>query len=163
MHEAILEELGLMPLWQLRQQTMNAPVIAGSLPISTELIIVPVRREDAAPGWVVMDEPLPDDAAVLFANMLRAMRLHQADSMQIADVQLRDMVISYGVSWIWLVGEGVAQRVLETTSPLAALSAEVLQWQHLPVFVSLHPRELVLRPQDKAGVWVGWCDWIKKH
>ena len=157
MYEAILEELGLMPVWQLRPKL----AAAHELLADAELMVINIQREDGVRGWVVMSEGLAEDAAVLFANMLQAMHLRQDETMQLAYAQLLEPANNGGVQWVWLLGESLAQRMLATESSVAVSSQPILQWQNLPVFVSTHPRELLLRPQEKAIVWARWCEWLQ--
>lgn len=149
MREAVLEELGLMPLWQLRSAVdvmpdVSAPDQELDALTGTELTVITVLREDGAPGWVLMGDALADEAAVLFTNMLGAMRLRQSETRQVAYAQLNQALATSRVQWVWGVGETAA--ALETG---------------LPVFVSVHPRELVSKPQLKSEVWANWCSWLR--
>ena len=59
MREAVLEELGLMPLWRLRPISECVPesIVQNSESLTSagaELTVVAVLRADGAPGWVLM-------------------------------------------------------------------------------------------------------------
>lgn len=163
MHEVILEELGLMPLWQLRTTSAvmadTAPPVAIESVAGAELLAITVQRENGVPGRVLMDKVMSADAATLFVNMLQAMHLRQLDSVQLDYAQLSDSVNRGAVQWLWLMGDALAQRMLDTESSVAELSQQAVYWQSLPVFVSQHPDVLLLRHQEKSGVWAGWCSW----
>ena len=158
MREAVLAELGLMPLWQLRP--LPAEAAEKALPDMSsavgELIVIKVLGENGVPGWILMCEEITGEATLLFANMLRAMRLRQVETMLFAYAQLSETVVSNGVQWIWLMGEAVVSRIFDKALQLP-LSNHVSTWQNLPVLISSHPREFLLRPQEKAALWSAWC------
>lgn len=158
MREAVLAELGLMPLWQLRPLPAGAAEnkLPCTLSADGELIVVKVLRENGTSGWVLMSEEITGDATILFANMLRAMRLRQVETMPLEYAELSETITSHGVQWVWLMGEAIVHLILDTELSLP-LSSQVSNWQNLPVLMSSHPRELLLGPQEKAGLWSAWC------
>lgn len=150
MREAVLEELGLMPLWRLRPISEAVPDIfpetESLIPMAAELTVVDVLRADGARGWVLMEEVLAGDAVVLFSNMLNAMRLRKTGIRQIDYARLSESMITSGVQWLWVTGEMAARHTSESGVPL---------------FVSVHPDELVAKPLAKAEVWADWCSWLR--
>lgn len=151
MREAVLEELGLMPLWRLRPISECVPerIVQNSESLTSagaELTVVAVLRADGAPGWVLMEKALTDDAAVLFSNMLNAMRLRKTGVRQIDYALLSEAVTASGVQWLWAAGEMTAWYKPENSVPL---------------FVSVHPDELMARPLVKAEIWADWCNWLR--
>lgn len=154
MHEAILEELGLMPLWQLRSKL---------LPIQQLVTVFEVQAVDGGLGWLLMDAALAEDESALLINMLRAMYLQQRASQQLEEALLPDAVNNMQVQWVWILGESLAQRLLKTVESVVDGSPQILQWQNLPVFASLPLRELLLQPHKKAEVWAGWCHWLQQR
>lgn len=154
MHEAMLEELGLMPLWQLRSK----PV-----PVTQRLTVLEVQAVDGSLGWLLMEETQAEDESTLLSNMLRAMYLQQRTSRQLEEALLPDAIKNTQVQWVWILGESLAQRLLLTLSSVVDESRQVLQWQNLSAFASLHPRELLLCPQRKAELWAAWCHWLQQR
>ena len=150
LRETVLSELELMPLWRLRDKSAESV----SEPLA-ELTLVVLSRVDGASGWLLIAEPLADDAAVLFINILRAMRLQQGASRRITSAQLAAEVAGNEVSWLWLMGAAVAQSVMAL--PLAAAVRQ--QWQGLPVLLSEHAQVLSVQPAAKAKLWADWCRW----
>ena len=148
LREAVLSELELMPLWRLRSSSGGLV----SVPLA-ELTAVTLLRADGTAGWLLLAEPLVGDAAVLFANILRAMRVQQGASVQIESARLATAVVRNGLSWLWLMGETVTQNVLAL--PLAAASGQ--RWQGLPVLLSEHAQTLLAQPAGKAKLWMDWC------
>ncbi|ARU31361.1 hypothetical protein CAP31_06480 [Sulfuriferula sp. AH1] len=153
MREAVLEELGLMPLWRLRpiSETVPDAILQSSeslTPADVELTVVDVLRADGAHGWVLLEKALTGDAAVLFSNMLDAMGLRKTGLRQINYARLNESVTASGVQWLWVVGEKAARHMSESGVPLS-------------LFVSVHPDELVIKPLAKAEVWAGWCSWLR--
>jgi hypothetical protein len=161
MREAILEELGLMPLWQLRRSAAaDAEVIEPAADTGSALTVVSVSRDNGPAGWILLDEVLAVDAAVLFTNMLQAMHLHEVGTMQCTYDGLPAAAVESQPQWLWVTGATLAQRMLKSDTPAAGLIRQTWRWQDLPVFVSARPRELLAHPQDKAEVWAGWCGWL---
>lgn len=153
MREAVLDELGLMPLWRLRSLAEAMPDALvqseeSSIPADAELTVMDVLRADGARGWVLMQKAPVDEAAVLFSNMLNAMRLRKTGSRLIDYTRLSESMASGDVQWLWQAGEIAAHPVFESG---------------VPVFVSAHPGELMARPLAKAELWADWCNWLQKQ
>lgn len=159
MREAVLAELGLMPLWQLRP--LSAQAANNALPDMAlaveELIVIKVLGEKGVPGWVLMSEEITGEATILFANMLRAMRLRQVETMPLEYARLSVTVASNDVQWVWLMGDALVPLLIGSERSLP-LSNQIPTWQNLPVLMSSHPQKLLLHPQEKAGVWSAWCN-----
>ncbi|MDR3392805.1 MAG: hypothetical protein P4L77_13840 [Sulfuriferula sp.] len=161
MREAILEELGLMPLWQLRRSAdETADAAAPALGIVADLTVVSVSHDNGLAGWILLDEALSGDEMVLFANLLQAMRLRQAGIAEFAYAGLPQAAEASQTQWVWVMGVKLAQQMLENDLPAVELVRQSWRWQGLPLFASARPRELILHPQDKAGLWAGWCGWL---
>lgn len=152
MREAVLDELGLMPLWRLRSLAGAMPdaLVQSeefSIPADAELTVVDVLRADGARGWVLMQKAPVDEAAILFSNMLNAMRLRETGSRLIDYTRLSESMASGDVQWLWLAGEISAHPVFESG---------------VSIFVSVHPGELMTRPLAKAELWADWCSWLQE-
>lgn len=54
---------------------------------------------------------------------------------------------------IFALGERSAQFFSQSKSHLSALRGQTLHWNHIRVFATLHPRELVAFPDKKKDAW----------
>ncbi|MHB1676995.1 MAG: DNA polymerase III subunit psi [Sulfuriferula sp.] len=149
-NNAILTELELMPVWRLRVADGGQALAALA-----ELTAIRVLTQNGALGWALVTQPLMGDEEVLFVNMLRAMKLEQGADLRIDCAQIAGHLERHAVAWLWLLGAEVAQTL--GVSLTAAVSSK---WQGLPLFLSAHPRELLLQPAAKAKAWSDWCCYV---
>jgi DNA polymerase III psi subunit len=133
MREAILVELGLMPLWQIRAEQPQAAM---------EYVAIVLQRDDGKTGLFVTDASWTDDVEILFMNVCDALRVHKLVDPQIVSNDLTLLASEAG--WLWLAG------VQKDACVIAA---------DMPVFTSVKMGELVGNAQLKAGLWTDWCNW----
>ncbi|MHB0989995.1 MAG: hypothetical protein ACYC3O_01420 [Burkholderiales bacterium] len=143
---AVLAELELLPLWQLRAARC-IPAHQGFGPLTA----MPVSTRQGAEGWALLSRPLDGDEETLFTNLLFAMKLRYGDNIAVDPEKLLEEGGRGRISWLWLIGEATAS-LLDTTS-----SAVVPAWKDLAVFVSAHPAEMLSQPELKSKFWVDWC------
>ncbi|BBP00442.1 DNA polymerase III subunit psi [Sulfuriferula nivalis] len=133
MREAILAELGLMPLWQIRAEQPQAAM---------EYAAIVLQRDDGITGLFVTDASWADDVEILFTNVCDALRVQKLVDPQTVS---NDLTLSSGdVGWLWLAGVQKDECVI---------SAD------MPVFTSVKMGELVGNAELKAGLWSDWCNW----
>jgi DNA polymerase III psi subunit len=133
MREAILAELGLMPLWQVRAEP--------SQPVAQYVAIV-LQRDDGKTGLFVTDPSWADDVEILFTNVCDALSMQKLVDPQTVT---NDLTLSSAeVGWLWLAGVQKDECVI---------SAD------MPVFTSVKMGELVGNTQLKAELWADWCNW----
>ena len=134
MREAILAELGLIPLWQIR------PVQA--VPQAGEYIVIALLRDDGKSGRLVMNAPLTENTASLLANVLASFRLQAVSSPQTASADFTELPAE--VTWLWLAGVPLTQCRMVA---------------NMPVFVSVGLTDVVGNATQKSTLWADWCAW----
>ncbi|MFA5170494.1 MAG: hypothetical protein WC426_02930 [Sulfuriferula sp.] len=133
MREAILAELGLMPLWQVRAEQSQSMV---------GYVATILQRDDGKTGWLVADAPWTGDVEILSANVCDALGLRKLGESQVVSDNL--MQLPGEVAWLWLSGVQPDKCVI---------AADV------PVFASVDMGELVGNAVLKAKLWADWCNW----
>lgn len=134
MREAILAELGLMPLWKIRP----TPVVAQA----GAYVAIALQRDDRKSGWLVMDTPLTEDAASLLTNVLAAFKLQMVGAPQTVTPDLTEL--TGDIAWLWLAGVQPAQCSIVA---------------NMPVFTSVGLPDVVGNAMQKATLWADWCRW----
>ncbi|NOT17735.1 MAG: hypothetical protein HOP20_06670 [Sulfuriferula sp.] len=128
MREAILAELGLMPMWQLRPpQTVVAPVYTA----------MSLQRDDGKLGWLLLSEALTAETEQLLMNILAACQLTALSAPQ----QLGADMLSIDDAWLWLAGVQTVGVMVENKQ----------------AFVSVSLSDLLAHPAYKAVLWTDWC------
>ncbi len=145
-NNAVLAELELMPLWQLRTARCNA-----DQQVSVPLTALPISTLEGTEGWALLSRPLASDEETLFMNLLVAMKLRYGDNIAIDPEKLQEEAGQARISWIWLIGEAKASWLDMTSSAVGTA------WKDLNVFISAHPAEMLLKPELKSKFWVDWC------
>ncbi|HET9114225.1 MAG TPA: DNA polymerase III subunit psi [Burkholderiales bacterium] len=145
-NNAVLAELELMPLWQLRTARCNP-----DRRISGPLTAMPVSTRQGAEGWALVSRPLDEEEKALFMNLLFAMKLRCGEDISVDHAKLQAEAAAGRISWLWLIGKD-AVSMLGMTSP-----AESPMWQELTVFISAHPAEMLSHPELKREFWGNWC------
>lgn len=145
---AVLVELELMPLWQWR----GTPSVSAASVFSLFTAIT-VSTAQGVSGWALTSRPLGGEEETLFLNLLVAMKLGRGQHVRVDHADLREEAARCKISWLWLIGEDTASRL--DVVPLTAATKPM--WKDLPVFVSVHPAELLAQPELKGELWADWC------
>jgi hypothetical protein len=133
MREAILAELGLMPLWLPRAEQSQA---------TGNYLAVVLQRNDGKLGWCVTATPFTGDAEILFANVCEGLELQRLTEPQAVDNSF--MHLPEEVEWLWLSG-------------LQRDKCDIVA--DMPVFESVGIFELASHAALKAKLWADWCRW----
>jgi DNA polymerase III psi subunit len=128
MREAILAELGLMPMWQLRPtQMVDAPVYTA----------MSLQSDDGKLGWLLLSEALTAETEQLLMNILAACQLTALSAPQ----QLSADMLSIDDTWLWLAGVQAVSGMVENKA----------------LFMSVSLPYLLAHPAYKAMLWTDWC------
>lgn len=177
--EDVLRELELLPVWKLRTPLPTKPVIEDLQPIliqneaENSVKIAPIdhhvvqdiviENQDSTTAvlifsddkkWLfVLPEALTGQAAELFNNILRALKIKPA---QIAQTQqlMQDI---HGASVTVAMGEKAAQQLLNSAETIENLRGKLHAVNDLPVIVTYHPDELLQYLPNKAKTWDDLC------
>ncbi len=147
-NNALLVELELMPLWQLRESCREPASIATDAWTAVE-----ISTAQGADGWALLPRPLSGDEETLFTNLLFAMQLQRGADIEVDRAGLLDAAERNTISWLWLAGAEAANKL--DIVPLTAVSKAI--WKDLPVFFSAHPADLLAQPELKGRLWADWC------
>ena len=126
-----------------------------------------------APASALHDSfnPLDGDAGKLLDNMLRAARLHTANTVQLAPLvrsgaigaggdlpsALAELLTSAKADVVLVLGRLAAQALLQSTEPLARLRGQIHTVQGKTVVITIDPVYLLRNPLEKAKAWDDLC------
>ncbi len=144
LNHAALEVLELTPLWQSRLPRSR------SKPVWQVRVVV---TRDQRTGWVVLEQPLQGDAAVLFDNVLAALKLQWVQDWTTERDTLAAQVQQQLPAWLWLTD--AAQRETFSAADSASQAA-------CPILFSPPPEQLLTDAAAKAQLWADWCRVILK-
>jgi hypothetical protein len=179
--EDLLQELELLPVWQLRNPAPKAakPTTPGvveeavdpkpeqveavrtvevdeQVPLAEPVLTRSFRLVTSDDGlWAfVLDAEQTDEAETLFQNMLKAVSVTISQDTAEANTSL----LKQGLSKVIVVmGEEEAQQLLSDPQTLEAFRGEVQHYQNIPVVVTYTPSQLLMHSQDKAKAWEDLC------
>ena len=162
--EALLRELELLPVWQLRQPVSApasavlaqdaAPVIAPEVEAKKAIHQFRLMTSDDAQWAFVLEQRHDSDAEALLQNMLKAVAIKVAqDSFDANRVDLNQLTPKV----IVVMGESEAQQLLSQTQTLDAFRSKQHQHQSVPVVVTYSASHLLLNLADKAKAWEDLC------
>jgi len=179
--EDILQELELLPVWQLRvglpslETQPLAPTtlkIAEDLPAvkanliesriiesgiieNTEtldsLIFTHIASEDGNWLFVLPNTTLQADEAQLMQNICKAMRINAKPSVR--TVNTLDFIQSARPKMIVAMGESTAQAMLQSAESLVDLSSKLHQFQGVALVATYDLAHLLKNMSDKAKAW----------
>lgn len=177
--EDVLRELELLPAWKLRAPLPTKPVVEDLQPISIQneaensLKIAPIdhhvvqdiviENQDSTTAvlifsddkkWLfVLPEALTGQAAELFNNILRALKIKPAQITQTQQL----MQDTDGASVVMAMGEAIAQQLLNSAETIENLRGKLHAVNGVPVIVTYHPDELLRHLPNKAKTWDDLC------
>jgi len=170
----LLHELGLGPVWKLRQR-------AAAMPNAGETVI---ERGDGpsgeGPGAEEDEkgEPFVGQAGKLLDNMLAAIGLRRGENVYIANAvkcrppqnrtpeaeeiaacrpYLARQIELIQPRLIVALGRPAAQSLLQVEVKIAAARGRLHQYQSIPLIVTYHPAYLLRNLADKAKAWEDLC------
>ncbi|MDP3087216.1 MAG: hypothetical protein Q8M99_03335 [Methylotenera sp.] len=174
--EDILQELELLPLWQLREglpslkmpplapTTLNIsetfPVVKVNMNESNiiekretldSLIFTHVASEDGNWLFVLANAILQADEVQLIQNICKAMRIKAKPS--ILTVNTLDFIQSAQPKMIVAMGESTAQAMLQSAESLVDLSGKLHQFQGVALVTTYDLAHLLNNLSDKAKAW----------
>lgn len=163
--EDIMRELELLPVWQLRVPALPyaEPKVVADEPfiemhqaakfqeLTQSQAFMHIASEDGHCIFVLPNVALQVDEAKLMQNICKAIRMSvkpaelsviTADIIQVAQPKL-----------IIVLGETVAQTLLQTTEKLADLRGKIYKIQDIALVVTFDLAHLLQNLLDKANVW----------
>ena len=170
--EDVLRELGLLPVWQLRVSSAEAvpsetatlePTKASeavhaivSVPEECQAVTVVYRCIASVDGqWLFVLRPQQHEAAeILLQNMLKAVGVKVGKVIEKADLAA---FVEGSAKVVVVMGEAVAQHLLASSAPLAALRGQAHFLHRCSIIATYAPEDLLLRAQDKANAWADLC------
>ncbi len=177
--EDVLRELELLPVWKLREPLPTKPVVEDLQPASVQneaestakiepidhhvVQDIVVKNQESTTAvlifsddkkWLfVMPEALIGQAAELFNNILRALKIKP---LQVKHTQQLTQDIS-GASVVVAMGETAALQLLNSAETIENLRGKLHAVNGVPVIVTYHPDELLQHLPNKAKTWDDLC------
>ncbi|MFW5432724.1 MAG: hypothetical protein ACKE5M_04350 [Methylophilaceae bacterium] len=170
--EDMLQELELLPVWQLRKPSpvtaeeaksaVDKPVVLQVAASAVEKItetpeVSPQFRlliSDDAQWAFVLGAQHSDEAEALLQNMLKAVSVKVSQDIEDANTEQLNKYVPKGIV---VMGEAEAQQLLNEKQTLEQLRAKAHQYQNIPVVATYAPSHLLLHLQDKAKTWDDLC------
>lgn len=173
--EDILQELELLPVWQLRagpppQKTpastsetlKKAEDLANTegykiegviekIEILEPLLFTHITSVDGDWLFVLANTPLQLDEALLMQNIAKAMRMNTRP-VDLPSNTL-DVIRAAQPKMIVAMGEVVAQAMLQSSEPLAILSGKLHKFQNIALVATYDLAHLLQNLSDKAKAW----------
>jgi uracil-DNA glycosylase len=184
--DQVLKQLGLMPLWRLREAEIASPQQAPHAEAEATPVETAVSHDVASMDWATLhqhingsgdpnadwllvgDVPADADATTLLDKMLMAIQLQRGNNVYLTPLSdtayLKRQVTMMQPKLIFVFGEQAAQTLLSSQQTLDELRGKVHQYENVALVVSYAPSHLLNHAQDKAKAWADLClarDWVK--
>lgn len=183
MRSDILKELELLPLWQLRHPLPVDNQVANAIQIETVEVAEP-QHADLPPKAQEASEPTDDAATelsvVCYQNANNGfVLLHATDAItagaqrrllqniasslpfnlmaEKAPLTIKEVLQNHTPKTLVLMGESLAQQVLDVSDDLSALRGKVQMLAETQVVVSFELSEVLGAPEMKKQLWQDCC------